>query len=235
MNTAAAIDSPPRSGILTRSATSGQNTWRDPAFSPSVHRFDVALVVAALAGTATLTAIVALDEPAVVPLTDVSAFEGARVAVEGRVVETHAGARGSAIIIAARSLRITALLSETEDLPPRGAEVRIVGVVNRDRGAFTLSTRAADVHVLASPTASVTVSDILAEPARYSSTPVAVVGDIQRGSGGEWHVADPHGRGSILARFARSPTPGWSHVTGELAYEPREARYVLEVTDWRLT
>ncbi len=190
------------------------------------------LAASAVAGVVGLVVLVHVLAPPVVDAGALPQHEGARVSLDGRIVDVHVGARGAALTLATGHARVTLLMGERTALPLVGDEVRVTGLVGRDRGTFTISTQVADVVVLSPSSQATPLADILAEPARFAGTEVITHADIRRDAAGERQLSDPHGAGRILGIFPIAPPDGWAQVEGVVRYQASAARYTVEVTHW---
>lgn len=184
---------------------------------------DAAVLAAALLGVLLLHAAAAATAPRHVPLHDVAAHEGGRIAVEGLVVDVRHGERGRFLQVAADGLRLP-IVAGRGDGPHAGDRVRAIGLVTRLDAGLGLSLERLDV--LAPRGSAVLVpSDLATRPRDFEGARVRVEGEAR---GGEL-AAD----GARL-RLAGEPPPsaGWWVAEGDFTYDASRAAYVLRVGAW---
>lgn len=185
-------------------------------------RTDVPLAALALAGVLALLALAQLTEPDVAPLA--GAREGARIAVEARVLAAHEGARATFVTLHDGAHRMDGFAPREARLLP-GDWVRAVGVVSRDGGALVLSIDRATVLARA-PGAPLPPGTLAREPDAWDGARVAVVGELRAGAlvGGDARV-------KVEGERAPEPRGAWV-ATGVFRYDASEAAYVLRVESW---
>lgn len=184
---------------------------------------DAAVALCAAGGVLTLLLLAHLLEPPEVALGDVPAREGARVAVEARVVEVVRGEQATRLVLADAHHRLPAFAPPDATFG-RGDFVRAVGIASRLDEGPGLSLES--VAVLR-PAASVVLlpRDLGASPEAYDGARVVVLGEPRGG--------DLVGEDARI-RLAGEPPPGagaWL-AHGAFRYREREAAYVLWVEAW---
>lgn len=185
-------------------------------------RTDAALVLLALIGVAALSLVAHLTEPDLAPLA--AAREGARIAVEARVLAAHEGARATFVTLHDGAHRMDAFAPRSARLLP-GDWVRAVGVVSRDDGALVLSIDRAVVLARA-PGAPLSPGTLARDPEAWDGARVALVGELRAGAlvGGDARVR-------VDGERAPEPRGAWV-ATGTFRYDASEAAYVLRVESW---
>lgn len=186
-------------------------------------RTDATLTGLALVGIAALAAFAAWSEPDVVPFVEAASHEGARVAIEGRILALHEGARARHLTLSDGSARMSAFAPLSPALS-LGDVVRLIGVVSRLDDGIGLSAERVE---LVQTTASIllTPADLAARPLAYEGARVTVVGDVRDGG-----IAGGGARVAIAGEPA--PHEGRWIATGTLRYAEPSARYVLRVETW---
>lgn len=187
-------------------------------------RTDLALAAAALLGVGALHALAAWTEPDLVTLREAASREGARVAIEGRVLRAVDGARARFLTLADDEARMDAFAPLSPPLSA-GDTVRLVGIVTRLESGLGLS---ADELEVVAPYAARLLSpaDLARRPEAYEGARVAVVGDLREGA-----LAGDGAR--IDARGEEPPArTGRFVATGAFRYHESDARYVLWVETW---
>lgn len=191
-----------------------------------MHRTDAAVLALALLGVLLLSGLARWTEPDLVALADAGAHEGARVAVEGRVLRFAPGARAAFVTLAHDGARLDGFAPPDAPLA-RGDVVRAVGVVARGDRTMVLSIERA---IVVEPAASraVEVAALATRPADYDGARVLVHGEARQGAlaGDDLRVA---------VRGAPAPSSGWWLAEGDFGYHDKSAAYVLDVVSWRAT
>jgi hypothetical protein len=179
---------------------------------------DLLLALLACAAVLALLGLAQLLEPPLTPLAD--AKEGARIAVDARIVETRGGRWA---MLSDGHARLGAFL-------PRGAlieagdMVRAEGVVGRVDDGLALSIDALEV-TLANARTLRSPADLAAAPREFDGARVSVAGHVREGMlvGGGARVA---------MRGDEAPTEGDLIVTGTFRYHETDASYVIWVEAW---
>lgn len=192
---------------------------------PCLHP-DVALLLATLSAVAALHGVKALAEPPLVAALDAPEHEGARVAVEARVLDLRHGARGRWMMLADDTARLP-VLAPPGDGPARGDTVRAVGVVTRgDDGAPALSLERLEVLQPAA-TRPLTPAEVARAPHLHEGARMLVRG--------EWRDGQLAADGARLTLAGDAPperdTGPWL-AAGTFYYRERSASYVLAVDTW---
>jgi hypothetical protein len=185
---------------------------------------DLVVLLVSLLGVLALHAAARLAEPPLVPLPDVPRHEGSRVAVEGRVVAVHHGARGRLLALAADGHRLP-VLAPPGDGPQRGDEARAVGLVTRLDAGMGLSLERLDV-LRPAGARTLLPADLALEPQDHDGARVRVEGEPRDG----WLVG-----GGARVMLAGQPPPardGWWLASGTFAYDRDRAGYALWVDAW---
>lgn len=190
-----------------------------------------AVLAVSLVGLALLSAILLFTAPPTVTLGELGANEGARVAIEARVL------RGGETVMT--------LADETGRavaFPPAGAravspgdEVRVVGIVTRGAGTLLLSLESLEV-ISRAPDPVLEVGDLARGIARYTGTPVAVTGALSRPAREGWRVTDPREGASLRVEIERVPEAWTSgldvRLDGRVSLDSRRLDYAISVTSW---
>lgn len=186
---------------------------------------DAALSLLALGGVLALLALARWSEPPQVALSDVPAREGARVAVEARVLEAAAGRRAAFLVLADDAHRLPAFAPLDPPLAP-GDRVRAVGIATRlDDGAPGLSLERVEV-VERAATRVLSPADLAARPHAYEGARVLVRGEARDGAlaGGGARV--------LLAGDPPPEREGAWLAAGTFRYAEGRTAYVLRVDAW---
>lgn len=185
---------------------------------------DAAIIVAAVVGVGALHLLALWLTPPLVDLAEVPAREGARVAVEARVLRVVHGDNGRALTLAQDGTRVTALAGPG-DGPARGDVVRAVGVATRLSDGVGLSLERVDV-VLAAGARPLLPSDLARSPEDHDGARVAVRGELRD---------DALVGGGARVRVTGEAPPAKSGVfvaAGDFLYRATDASFVLRVATW---
>ena len=191
---------------------------------------DAAVLAVAVLGVLGLLLFAQLARPPLVALEEAAAREGARVAVEARVLQ----ADGRRLVLSDGHHRLPAWAPASQPPPARGDLVRAEGVVTRLADGPGLSL---DALAVTEPAASRVLSpaDLGEAPAAHDGARVRVAGEVR----GDALVGE-----GARVRLRGEPLPargeGWSEGAGEgdwvalgtFHYRPEEAAYVLRVEAW---
>lgn len=177
------------------------------------------MLLAALAGIAVLWTMGALLEPPRIALGEAPAHEGARVSVEGRVLDAH----GARLVIADARHRVLAFAPA--GAAAAGDVVRGAGVVQRVDGAWAIDLDRIDVIERAASRA-VSPADLAREPGSFVGARVLVRGEARE---------DVLVGGGARLRVLGEPAPElgvWWLADGVFEYRAGDAAYALRVSVW---
>lgn len=193
-----------------------------------------AVLAVALAGLAVLGGVLLWTAPPTVSLGDLARNEGARVAVEARVLFAGAGA----LTLADETGRALAFPPPGARAVEPGDELRAVGVVSRGAGTLLLSLESLEIESR-SPDPVLTVGDLSRGLVRYAGTPVAVSGALARPLREGWRIEDAREGASLRVEIERVPDawePGLDvRLDGRVALDPRRLDYAIAVRAWTLS
>jgi hypothetical protein len=185
---------------------------------------DLVVVLVAILGVSALALAERLRAPAPMRLADALGEDGARVAVDARVLAVTHTARGRAIVLAQDGTRATALASKGAG-PERGDLVRVLATVQPLADGPGLSVQRVDVLVPAA-TRPLSPADLARAPADFDGARVLVRGEVGRDG-------TLSGDGARVA-LGGVPAPGggpWL-VAGVFRYHDVHLDYVLEAEAW---
>lgn len=187
-------------------------------------RTDATLAALSLLGILALVALAAWTEPDVVSFREAARQEGARVAIEGRILALHDGARARHLTLTDGDARLSAFGPLSPALST-GDTVRLVGVVSRLDDGLGVSAERIEL-VLAHGARLLAPADLAARPLAYEGARVAVVGELRE---------DGLAGGGARVGLAGEPAPaneGRWIASGVFRYHESQARYVVQVEAW---
>ena len=184
---------------------------------------DALLAALALGSVLALTLLAHVLEPPLVSLAEAAKREGARVAVEARVLDARPGPRARWMELSDGAHRLGAFGPLVPEVG-RGDTISGAGVVSRDGRSFLLSLDELSV-VQRADVAVRRPDDLAASPSAFDGARVVVRGEVRGGA----LVGDA---ARIAMRGDDVPTAGFAVVTGSFRYHEPSAAYVLWVETW---